>query len=131
MTDSTTQILIQVLLLLATGGMALYFLQNRRKARAKAWVKLGFLLFIVAAVWAVLRPDDLTAVANFVGVGRGTDLVLYVLVVAFIFTTLSSYVRFREQELRYAKLARAVALQNPVLPEDVEFSEPRVERRDL
>lgn len=117
MTDSTTQILIQVLLLLATGGIAVYFLQNRRKARTKAWVKLGFLLFIVAAVWAVLRPDDLTALANFVGVGRGTDLVLYVLVVAFIFTTLSSYVRFREQELRYAKLARAVALQNPVLPD--------------
>lgn len=131
MTDSTTQILIQVLLLLATGGMALYFLQNRSKARAKAWVKLGFLLFIVAAVWAVLRPNDLTAVANFVGVGRGTDLVLYVLVVAFIFTTLSSYVRFREQELRYAQLARAVALQNPVLPEEAELSEPRVERRDL
>lgn len=120
MIDSTAQILIQVLLLLATGGIAVYFLQNRRKARTKAWVKLGFLLFIMAAVWAVLRPDDLTALANFVGVGRGTDLVLYVLVVAFIFTTLSSYVRFREQELRYAKLARAVALQNPVLPEGVE-----------
>ena len=114
MTDSTTQIIIQILLLLATGGLALYFLSNRRKARAKAWVKIGFLMFIVAAVWAVLRPEDLTAVANLVG----TDLLLYVLVVAFIFTTLSSYVRFRELELRYAKLARAVALQNPVLPED-------------
>lgn len=117
MTDSTTQIIIQVLLLLATAGLSVYFLQNRRKARAKAWVKIGFVVFILAAVWAVLRPEDLTALAHFVGVGRGTDLLLYVLVVAFIFTTLSSYVRFRELELRYAKLARAVALQNPVLPD--------------
>ena len=36
----------------------------------------------------------------------------------FAFTTLSTWVRFREQELRYARLARAIALQNPVLPED-------------
>ena len=46
MTDSTTQIIIQILLLLATGGLALYFLSNRRKARAKAWVKIG-----LSAAW--------------------------------------------------------------------------------
>ena len=118
MTETTTQIVIQVLLLLATTILALYFLKNRRKARAKAWVKIGFVLFIIAAVWAVLRPDNLTIVANFVGVDRGTDLMLYALVVAFMFTTLSSYMRFREQELRYSKLARAVALQNAVRPEN-------------
>ena len=124
MTQTTTQIIIQILLLLATAALALYFLRNRRKARAKAWVKIGFVVFIFAAVWAVIRPDDLTAVANFVGVDRGTDLMLYALVVAFMFTTLSSYVRFREQELRYSKLARAVALQNVVLPEDSSGSAP-------
>ena len=37
--------------------------------------------------------------------------------VAFMFTTLSSYIRFRELELRYARLARAVALQNAIAPE--------------
>ena len=108
--------LVQLLLLAATLMLAFYFLTNRRKARAKAGVKLGFVLFIVAAVWAVLRPDDLTVLANWVGVDRGTDMLLYVLVVAFLFTTLSTWIRFREQELRYARLARAVALQNPVLP---------------
>ncbi|QTH60103.1 DUF2304 domain-containing protein [Corynebacterium hindlerae] len=109
---------IQILLLLATAFLVLYFLGNRRKARAKAGVKLGFLLFVLACIWAVLRPDDLTVVANWVGVSRGTDLLLYALVVAFMFTTLSSYVRFREQELRYARLARAIALKNAVKPEE-------------
>lgn len=109
---------IQLLLLFAIVALALYFLSNRRKARAKAGVKLGFVLFIVATVWAVLRPDDLTVVAQFVGVSRGTDLLLYVLVVAFMFVTLSTYVRFREQELRYARLARAIALQNAIRPEE-------------
>ncbi|AKK04086.1 DUF2304 domain-containing protein [Corynebacterium epidermidicanis] len=112
------QTLIQLLLLVATAFLVVYFLGNRRKARAKAGVKLGFVVFVIACIWAVLRPDDLTIVANWVGVSRGTDLLLYALVVAFMFTTLSSYVRFREQELRYARLARAIALKNAVKPED-------------
>ncbi|PRQ12180.1 DUF2304 domain-containing protein [Corynebacterium sp. 13CS0277] len=114
----TGQLLIQLLLLASTGLLVAYFIGNRRKARAKAGVKLGFVLFILASIYTVLHPDDLTWVANLVGVARGTDLLLYGLVVAFMFTTLSSYIRFREQELRYARLARAIALQNAIRPED-------------
>lgn len=109
---------IQILLLVATAFLVIYFLGNRRKARAKAGVKLGFVVFVFACIWAVLRPDDLTVVANWVGVDRGTDLLLYALVVAFMFTTMSSYIRFREQELRYARLARAIALKNAIKPEE-------------
>lgn len=111
-----TATIIQVVLLAAMAALVWYFVANRRKARAKAGVKLGFLLFLAACVWAIVRPDDLTVVANWVGVSRGTDLLLYMLVLAFVFTTVSSYIRFREQELRYARLARSVALQTAVLP---------------
>ena len=110
--------MIQALLLLAVVGLAWYFFANRRKANAKAWVKIGFALMMVAAIWAIARPDDVTVLANWLGVDRGTDLMLYVLVIAFFFTTISTWTRFREQELRYARLARAVALQNAVRPED-------------
>lgn len=109
--------MIQALLLLAIVALAWYFFANRRKANAKAWVKIGFALMMVAAVWAIARPDDVTVVANWLGVARGTDLMLYVLVVAFFFVTVSTWTRFREQELRYARLARAVALQNAQAPE--------------
>ncbi|SDS59089.1 DUF2304 domain-containing protein [Corynebacterium timonense] len=109
--------MIQILLLLAAFLLALYFFVNRRKANAKAWVKVGFFALVLAAIWAILRPDDVTVVANWLGVDRGTDLMLYVLIVAFFFTTISTWTRFREQELRYARLARAVALQNAVAPE--------------
>ncbi|SES26557.1 DUF2304 domain-containing protein [Corynebacterium cystitidis] len=110
--------MIQILLLIAAVVMVAYFFLNRKKARAKAWVKIGFVLLAVAAVWAILRPDDLTVVANWLGVDRGTDLMLYALVVAFFFTTMSTWVRFREQELRYARLARSIAVQNAEAPED-------------
>ncbi|MDN8594138.1 MULTISPECIES: DUF2304 domain-containing protein [unclassified Corynebacterium] len=108
--------MIQILLLIAATVLVLYFFTNRKKANVKAWVKLGFLVLVIAAVWAILRPDDLTILAQWLGVDRGTDLMLYTLIIAFFFTTMSTWVRFREQELRYARLARAVALQNAVPP---------------
>lgn len=110
--------MIKVLLLLAGALLVAFFVANRRKARAKAGVKIGFVLFVVFMVYAVLRPDDLTWVANRLGVQRGTDLVLYALVMGFAFVTVSTWVRFREQELRYARLARTIALANAVRPED-------------
>ena len=110
--------MIKVLLLLAGAALVMFFVTNRRKARAKAGVKIGFVLFVVFMVYAVLRPDDLTVVANYLGVQRGTDLVLYALVMGFAFVTVSTWVRFREQELRYSRLARTIALANAVRPED-------------
>ena len=109
--------MIQAILLAAVAALAVYFFVNRRKANAKAWVKIGFVAMMLAAVWAIARPDDVTVVANWLGVDRGTDLMLYVLIIAFFFTTISTWTRFREQELRYARLARAVALQNAEPPE--------------
>lgn len=113
-----TASLMQIFLLIALLVLVWYFVSNRRKARVKAGVKLGFVLFLVACLWAIVRPDDLTVIANWIGVSRGTDLLLYGLVLAFVFTTVSSYIRFREQELRYARLARAVALKTAVRPEE-------------
>lgn len=110
--------MIKVLLLLAGALLVAFFVANRRKARAKAGVKIGFVLFVVFMVYAVIRPNDLTWVANRLGVQRGTDLVLYALVMGFAFVTVSTWVRFREQELRYARLARTIALADAVRPED-------------
>lgn len=52
-----------------------------------------------------------------VWVRRGTDLMLYALVMAFSFTTLSTYMRFKDLELRYARIARALALEGAQAPE--------------
>lgn len=108
--------MIKIILLLAGIALVMFFVSNRRKARAKAGVKIGFVLFVLFGLYAVIRPDDITWIANRLGVDRGTDLMLYVLIMAFAFVTMSTYVRFREQELRYARLARAVALQNAIPP---------------
>jgi hypothetical protein len=109
---------IQVLLIASVVSLLFYLLRSRTNAKTRAWVKVGYLLFVIAAVYAILRPDDTTVVAHWLGVARGADLIGYVLIVAFIFTTMSTYMRFKELELKYARLARAVALQNARPPAD-------------
>ncbi|HET6731872.1 DUF2304 domain-containing protein [Mycobacterium sp.] len=108
---------IQALLIGSVLALLVFLLRGRRTAKSKAWVKVGYVLFVVAGIYAILRPDDTTIVANWVGVDRGTDLMLYALVIAFAFTTLSAYMRFKDIELKYARLARAVALQSARVPE--------------
>ncbi len=108
---------IQGLLITSIIALLFYLLRSRRSAQSKAWVKVGYLVFVLAGVYAVLRPNDTTVVAHWLGVDRGTDLMLYALIIAFSFTTLSTYLRFKDLELRYARLARAIALEGAQAPE--------------
>jgi hypothetical protein len=108
---------IQVLLIAAVILLLVYLLRSRTKAQSRAWVKVGYVVFVLAAGYAILRPNDTTVVAHWVGVARGADLMLYGLIIAFVFTTLSAYLRFKDLELRYARLARAIALEGARAPE--------------
>lgn len=109
---------IQILLIASIVVLLVYLLRSRRNAQSKAWVKVGYVLFVIAAIYAVVRPNDTTVVANWLGVDRGADLMEYALVIAFLFTTLSAYMRFKDLELKYAQLARAIALEGARAPED-------------
>ena len=111
-------IIIQIVLILAVILLLLFFLRHHGKSKTAASVKIGFSLFMIFGVLAVLFPNAVTALANLLQVGRGTDLLLYGLVVAFGFATINTYLRFKELELRYAKLVRAVAIQNSKAPKE-------------
>ncbi len=108
--------LIQFLLIAAVALLLVFFLRSHGTSRTRAGAKIAFVLFLVFGVLAVLYPDATTAVAHAVQVGRGTDLLLYLLVVAFAFTVINTYLRFREWELRQARLARALALRDAEPP---------------
>ncbi|MDL9937497.1 DUF2304 domain-containing protein [Gordonia sp. ABSL1-1] len=102
----------QILAILGIVALVGFFFVNRGTAKASAGVKLLFVAFVVFGAYAMLRQDDVTWVAKKFGIERGLDLVLFLLVLAFAFTTISTYLRFRDLEVRYARLARAIALQN-------------------
>ncbi|MYW01600.1 DUF2304 domain-containing protein [Streptomyces sp. SID3343] len=102
---------IQVLLLLGAGLLLTLFVHQWDRVHTRAWKRVAFMLFVGANVYAVLRPQDTTWVANKLGVGRGSDLVLYGLVVGVSFMTLNTYMRFRSLEKKITDLARNVAIR--------------------
>jgi hypothetical protein len=104
--------LVLIVVVIITAGRLL----RGRGARTQAVRRLGLVLFAALAVWSILFPSVWNQFANLVGVGRGTDMVLYALVVAFLSFTLTTYVRFRDFEARYTKLARRLALDEAGAP---------------
>jgi small membrane protein len=110
--------IIQYLLIIAVIVILVLFLRNHGTSKGRASNKIAFVLFVVFGVFAVLEPDYVTDLARLVGVGRGTDLVLYGLVVAFTFVVINTYLRFRDWEQRQARLARAVAISAAEAPAD-------------
>jgi hypothetical protein len=109
-------VLIQLLLIVVVILTAVRLLRDRG-ARTQAVRRLGLMLFAAVAIWSILFPSVWNHFAKLVGVGRGTDMVLYALVVAFLSFTLTTYVRFREFETRYTKLARRLALDEAGPPQ--------------
>nr|BEK66396.1 DUF2304 domain-containing protein [Kitasatospora purpeofusca] len=103
---------IQLVLLIGTGTLVLAFVRNWDRAHTRAWKRMAFFAFVLANVYAVFRPQDVTWVANQLGVGRGTDLVLYMLVVGMAFMTLNTFMRFRSLEKKLTDLARSVAVND-------------------
>ncbi|MYR08095.1 DUF2304 family protein [Gordonia sp. SID5947] len=103
---------LQIVTIVGIVALVTFFIVNRGTARSSAGVKILFVAFVVFGVYAMLRQDDVTWMANQIGIQRGLDLVLFLLVIAFAFTTVSTYLKFREIEIKYARLARAIALQN-------------------
>lgn len=102
-------VLIQVLLIIVVLLVAARLFRSRG-ARSQAVRRLGLILFAGFAVVSILFPNSWNRIAAVAGVGRGTDMVLYALVVAFLSFTVTTYLRFRDLETRYTKLARRLAL---------------------
>ncbi len=79
-------------------------------ARHLAIRRIMLILFACVAGLSIFFPEVLTHIARFFGIGRGTDLVLYGLIVSFLVYMATTYQRFRHMETTMTKLSRRVAL---------------------
>lgn len=109
-------LIVQILLLLSVLAVLLVLGRRVHTVRIRALKRVAFLVFMAATVYGILRPGDTTWLANKVGVGRGADLLLYCLAIAFFAFVVNTYLRFRNLELRFAELVRAVALRDAQPP---------------
>ncbi len=75
--------------------------------------RIILLLLACGGVVLVIHPDLSTRLANSIGIGRGTDLILYVFILfsLFYFVGISSELKKIERQL--TEVVRAQALQNP------------------
>lgn len=66
--------------------------------------------FVIVAIVSILFPQWLSWLANLIGVGRGADLLLYALVLAFLITVASAYRRNVALNRKLTHLAREITL---------------------
>ena len=103
-------LLIQIILLAAVAGIAVLLTRSTAGARHQAIRRLGLLLFVVGAAASVIFPQVLTELANAVGVGRGADLLLYALVIAFLSYISTSHRRMNRMSRQITLLTRQITL---------------------
>jgi small membrane protein len=110
-------VIIKLILITALVLAAVFAYRAGRGARSLAARRMGLTLVMGCGIIAVLTPSIVSRLANLVGVGRGTDLVLYVFVVASLFVWIGLYRRLHEMEERFVDLARQIALGRTTLPD--------------
>jgi hypothetical protein len=76
--------------------------------RGLRWLRILVWLTAGLAIW---RPDSVTQVAHWLGIGRGADVVLYVFVLAFLATSFYWYSQHVLVQRQLTEIVRHLALK--------------------
>ncbi len=110
------QIIVQIALVLAVVIVSVALMRGGSNARYLAIRRIMLVLFGCVAAFSVFFPTALTRLAQLLGIGRGTDLVLYALIVSFLVFVATTNHRFRLLEKSITTLSRHVALEEAEKP---------------
>lgn len=106
-----------ILSLIASGlFLSVLFLAAVRKFTF-AGLKLAVMLFAAAGVYFVWNPDQMTRLAQMVGVGRGADLVTYATTLILFLTVVAAMMRERRSNDVLTLLVRRLAIQQARFPD--------------
>jgi hypothetical protein len=104
-------VIAQVLFSILLSGVLLYAWAEYRRSPAVSFMAMAASLAGLVFVWV---PSLSTLVAEFVEIGRGVDLILYLWVCISLILLLNLHLKLRTQEERITKLARAIAIRNSI-----------------
>jgi len=105
---------IQVLLI---GGLCVLLYRFYHYYRYKTLNRIIFIILFGSGMGFVLFPDTTTLIANQVGVGRGTDLLLYIMVITFSLGFMALFLKIKQQDRVITRLVRAQALDRAKPPQ--------------
>jgi hypothetical protein len=108
-------------------GVLLSLISLRRFLRGGRGRRIALLSLFVwtAAVLAVAWPDLTTRIARILGIGRGADLLIYLLSLAFAVSAFHFYNRVHQLESSITDLVREIALREAT----ERVAEPREKER--
>lgn len=109
-------LIVQIVLVVAVILASLAMMRGGVNAQHLAVRRIMLMVFALAAALSIFFPDTLTRVAGFLGIGRGTDLVLYAAIVCFFVFIATTYHRFRGMETSITTLSRRIALDEAPKP---------------
>jgi small membrane protein len=113
--------LIRIVLLAALAAIGWLLFLRRNKLPVHILVMLGMLAL---GAYFVIAPEASNTVAHYVGVGRGADLITYLVEVGVLFVILHYYTKFVELQRNITELVREVALLRSDLEETRRTMEP-------
>ena len=93
--------MIRVVLLVALVAIGAVVTFGRNTAGLRASRKLLFLTVLFSGCVSVVFPELVSDIATFLGVGRGTDLLLYVMTVMVLTITVTGYVDKKRAERQF------------------------------
>jgi hypothetical protein len=99
--------IIRILMLAGLAAIGWLVFLRRTKLPIHIVVVFGLL---AAGAWAVIFPEQTDDIANYVGVGRGVDLITYIFEVAALFTLVHYYTKFVELQRQLTDLTREMAI---------------------
>lgn len=111
------QILISIFALFAISRLVLKFKKTELRI-SKFFIWLIFWLAVGVVVWI---PDATNMAANFLGIGRGADLVFYLSIILIFYLIFRIYIKIEKVEKDITKVVRKDALEHQI------YSEPPLE----
>lgn len=98
--------------LLLIGLLSLLFIAALRVFRNRLFLRALFMLGVIAAIVFIVYPSLTVYLALLVGVGRGVDLIFYLLFLVIVFALVSMYRRILRLDETITSIIRKEALEN-------------------
>ncbi len=102
--------MIVKLVLFAILLFELYLIRNFHRLKIRSYIKMAYSLVGISAILSITFPSLLQELADFLGVGRGADLLLYLMSIGFIGFVGLSLAKHREIDSRVTILTRNQAI---------------------